>query len=202
MTKPEVIVFDLGKVLLDFDYAKAAKLIAANGRFTPEQIGAHINQSLIHTRFETGHMTEKEFLTEAMTVTGFQGTEPEFAKIFCEIFEPIPQLIDFHASLKKRGIPTFIFSNTNILQLGYIRRTYPFFGGFDDYILSFEHGAMKPQEKLYEVVEQRTRRRGEQILYIDDRPENILAGAARDWQTILQEHPEKTLAALKLMGLA
>ena len=56
---------------------------------------------------------------------------------------------------------------------------------------------MKPQAKLYEVVERMTKRRREQMLYIDDRPENIAAGAARGWQTILQETPEKTLAAVE-----
>src|ERR1700722_14333301 len=98
---------------------------------------------------------------------------------------------------RQKRIPTYIFSNTNHIQLNYIRNKYPFFSGFDGYILSYEHGAMKPQAKLYEVVERETGRRGSQILYIDDRAENIEAGAARGWQVILQETPEKTLAAFK-----
>jgi len=76
-----------------------------------------------------------------------------------------------------------------------------FFGGFDGYILSYEHGAMKPEGKLYEVVEQKTGQQREKIIYLDDRPENIAAGAARGWQVVLQETPAKTRAALVKAGL-
>ena len=44
-------------------------------------------------------------------------------------------------------------------------------------------------------------KRGSDLLYIDDRAENIAAGAARGWQTILQETPEKTLVAVNQLGL-
>ena len=201
MPPPEVVVFDLGKVLLDFDYQKAAIKFAAHSTVPPEAIWKFIDHSPLLFRFETGLMTKAEFFGEVRSLTGFQGGATEFEQIFCEIFEPIPPMIEFQASLRKRGIPTYIFSNTNALQLEYIRRAFPFFAGFDGYILSYEHGAMKPNAKLYEVVEQKTGRRREQILYLDDRAENVAAGAARGWQVILQETSEKTFAALKPMGL-
>jgi FMN phosphatase YigB (HAD superfamily) len=39
------------------------------------------------------------------------------------------------------------------------------------------------------------------LLYIDDRLENVAAGAARGWQTVLHETPEKTRAAVAKLGL-
>jgi hypothetical protein len=44
-------------------------------------------------------------------------------------------------------------------------------------------------------------KRGADVLYLDDRQENVDAGAARGWQVILQETSEKTLAAIKKLGL-
>ena len=78
-----------------------------------------------------------------------------------------------------------------------IRRDFPFFNHFDGYILSYEVKAMKPAAKIYEALENTVGKRGEEILYIDDRPENIVAGATRDWRTILHESSEKTRAALE-----
>jgi HAD superfamily hydrolase (TIGR01509 family) len=98
-------------------------------------------------------------------------------------------------------LPTYIFSNTNELAIHHIRRNFPFFANFDGYILSYEHGAMKPGAKLYEVVERTSGHRGAEILYLDDRPENVEAGAARGWQAILQENPDKTRAAIAALGL-
>ena len=110
-------------------------------------------------------------------------------------------MVTLHSALRQKNIPTYIFSNTNELAVGHIRRNFPFFANFDGYILSYEHGAMKPDSKLYEVVERQTGRRGSQILYLDDRPENIETGAARGWQVILQESCEKTRSALQALGL-
>ena len=102
-------------------------------------------------------------------------------------------MVQLQAALRQRGLPSYIFSNTNELAVEHIRQSFPFFAKFDGYILSYEHGVMKPDAALYEVVERKCGRRGAEILYLDDRPENVDAGAARGWQVILQESPEKTL---------
>jgi FMN phosphatase YigB (HAD superfamily) len=198
---PSVIVFDLGKVLLDFDYSIAARRIAARSRAPQDHIRVFIDHSPLLFRYETGQMTTDEFFQEVRRITGFTGTQDEFGGYFADIFTPIPPMVALHAVLRENGFPTFIFSNTNDLAISHIRRRFPFFANFDGYILSYEHGVMKPDAKLYEVVESETRRRGKHILYLDDRPENTGAGAARGWQTVLQESPEKTLATLATLGL-
>ncbi len=110
-------------------------------------------------------------------------------------------MVAFQAQLRRSGYPTYIFSNTNDLAVRHIRKRFPFFANFDGYIFSYEHKAMKPDPKLYKVVEQQSGHHGPELLYLDDRPENVAAGAARGWQVILQESPEKTLAAAAKLGL-
>jgi HAD superfamily hydrolase (TIGR01509 family) len=69
-------------------------------------------------------------------------------------------------------------------------------------VLSFEEGGMKPDEAIYDVVEQRTGESGAAILYIDDRPENIETGRGRGWQTILQDGEAASVArAESLLGI-
>jgi FMN phosphatase YigB (HAD superfamily) len=198
---PNVVVFDIGKVLLDFDYSIAARRIAARSRVPQDHIRVFIDHSPLLFRYETGLMTTDEFFAEVCRITGFAGTRDEFSESFADIFVPIPPMVALHATLREHGFSTFIFSNTNDLAVSHIRRRFPFFAHFDGYILSYQHGAMKPDPKLYAVVERETRCRKGEILYLDDRPENIAAGAARGWQTLLQESPEKTRAALNALGL-
>jgi HAD superfamily hydrolase (TIGR01509 family) len=83
------------------------------------------------------------------------------------------------------------------MAVEHVRLNFPFFKNFDDYILSYEVGAMKPQPKIYEAMEAMTGKRGADLIYIDDRPENIEAGAARGWRAILHEHPEQTQRLLE-----
>ena len=68
-------------------------------------------------------------------------------------------MVQLQAALRQRGLPTYVFSNTNELAAEHIRRNFPFYANFDGYILSYEHGAMKPDARLYEVVERQSGRR-------------------------------------------
>jgi FMN phosphatase YigB (HAD superfamily) len=196
-----ILIFDLGKVLVDFDYSIAAPRIAARARASLNTATMFADHAALLLSYETGLISTTAFYQAMCAATGFCGTETEFGGFFADIFTPIPAMIQLHAELRNKKFPAYIFSNTNPLAIEHIRERFPFFRDFDGYILSYEHRSMKPDPKLYEVVERDTRRRGQELLYIDDRPENILAGAQRGWQTILHETPEKTRAALKQLKL-
>ena len=198
---PRAVIFDLGKVLVDFDYSIAARRIAARGQMTLLEIAAYINQSSLFVEYESGRVTTQQFFDEIRKATGFRGDLAEFSNCFADIFTAIEPMIRLQATLQQRGMSAYAFSNTNELAAEHIRRSFPFYSKFDGCILSFEHGAMKPDARLYEVVERQSGRREAEILYLDDRPENIAAGAARGWQVILHESPEKSRAAIQKLGL-
>jgi len=44
-------------------------------------------------------------------------------------------------------------------------------------------------------------KRGAEVLYLDDRQENVDAGAARGWQVILQTDPAKSKVEVERLGL-
>jgi len=198
---PSIVVFDLGKVLVDFDYSIAARKIAARSTMPLVQIVHFIGGSDITIKYEIGQVTRREFFEQMRQVIGFHGTFEEFGEYFADIFTAIPPMIALQAELRRRGVPTYIFSNTNDLAVEHIRRSFPFFKNFDGYIYSYEIGAMKPDAKMYEALEKLAGRRGTEIFYLDDRLENVVAGAGRGWQTILHETPEKTRAAMEKLRL-
>jgi len=201
MSIPKVVVFDLGKVLVDFDYGIAAAKLAPRTRLTHEQVRHALDHSPLLYRFETGLMTNEEFGVEVCAMCGFSGTLDEFYEAFADIFSEIEPMTAMQAALRANGIPTCIFSNTNGVAVGHIRRRFPFFAGFDHYILSYQEGAMKPDAKIYSAVERAVGQTGDAIVYLDDRAENIQGGLARGWRALLHETPEKTIPALRQMGL-
>jgi FMN phosphatase YigB (HAD superfamily) len=199
--KPSVVVFDLGKVLVDFDYTIAAKKIASKGKLMAEKIYEFIALSPLLLKYETGLISREDFFGSVCEATGYCGDIEEFGSFFADIFTPIDPMVELHTALRQARIPTYIFSNTNDLAISHIRKNFPFFNNFDGYILSYEVGAMKPDAKIYEALERMAGKRGPDVLYLDDRLENVSAGAARGWQVILQETPEKTLEAIRKLGL-
>ena len=199
--KPSVVIFDLGKVLVDFDYSRASQRIAAFGSVLPEVVRQFIDHSPLLVRYETGLISTSEFFEAVRHATQFRGTTAEFAAAFADIFTPLDEMIALHAALRARGIPTYILSNTNDLAVAHIRHRYPFFANFDGYVLSYEVGAMKPDAQIYVAAEKLTGKRGAEILFLDDRADNIAAAAARGWQVIHHQTPEATRAVFEKLGL-
>jgi len=199
-TQP-VLIFDLGKVLVDFDYSIAAQKIRARSTNPPSEADLFASLASLLVDYETGLITRGRFFATVRDAVGFQGSPTEFGDYFAKIFAPIQPMIELQAALRQAGYRTYIFSNTNDLAIEHVQRDFPFFQQFDGYIFSYEVKAMKPQPQIYEAMEQLCGQRGGDLIYIDDRAENIAGGAARGWRSILHETPEKTRAELQKLGL-
>ena len=198
---PKVVVFDLGKVLVDFDYGLAARGLAVNCTASAAEVRAVIDQTPLLFRYEEGQMTTQEFFTEVKARIGFRGGFEEFAAPFGDIFTELPEMTALHAELRARGVPTFILSNTNDIAISHIRRRFPFFANFDGYVLSYECAALKPHARIYEITEERTGCRGGEILFLDDKPENVEAAVPRGWQTICHVSAAESRARVRsLLG--
>jgi len=91
MKPPQVVVFDLGKVLVDFDYGIVARKIAAQGTMSVLEVQKFIDHSPLLFRFETGLMTQEEFFGEVSAATGFRGDIGEFGQLFGDILSPCPR---------------------------------------------------------------------------------------------------------------
>jgi HAD superfamily hydrolase (TIGR01509 family) len=198
---PKAVIFDLGKVLLDFDFSLAAKRLQPHCRVTTEQLRMFIDQSTLLFRFETGQIDAGQFFVEVQSLSGYEGSFEDFSRIFADIFSPIDPMIELQGQLTSHGIPTFVFSNTNDLAITHVRADYPFYSRFQGYVLSYEHGVMKPDPRLYEEVETMTGLSGPDLFYIDDRPENIETALQRQWQAVVHQDATATIRALRETGL-
>ena len=198
---PKCVIFDLGKVLVDFDYAISSQKIAAKSNSSAAEVQKLIDHSPLLFSYETGQIDKTEFYRQVCKLTGYRGRQEEFEPEFSDIFSEITPMTQLQAQLRQAGVPTFILSNTNDMAVGHIRRTFPFFSNFDAYILSFEQKVMKPHVGIYEITEHITRHRPEEIVYIDDRAENLAPAAARNWKVIHHRSPEETISVLKTLGL-
>ena len=201
MDPTKAVVFDLGKVLVDFDYSIAARKVAARSSKPLSHLKELLSTSPLIVQYELGHVSRGEFYAQIRDTVGFRGTIEEFGGYFADIFTEIPIMAGLPAQLRARGIPTYIFSNTNDLAVEHIERNFPFFKNFDGYIYSYEVRSMKPDAAIYEAMEKMCGRSGGDIVYLDDRPENIAAGSRRGWRAFVHETPEKSRDILARAGL-
>ena len=106
MVKPSIVVFDLGKVLVDFDYSIASRRIAAQSNMSPAEVQTFLDHSPLLYRYETGLMTRLDFFQEIKRATGFRGELEEFGTFFADIFTEMPAMTQLHAELRARNVPT------------------------------------------------------------------------------------------------
>jgi HAD superfamily hydrolase (TIGR01509 family) len=198
---PQAVVFDIGNVLLDFDYRKTAARIERQCEVPAAELHKIITSPSLFNEFESGRITGAQYFERIQKLSGYCGTQEEFAEPFGDIFTEIPEMISFNENLRVRGIPTYILSNTNEFSIAWIRKRYPFFANFTDYIFSHEHNCMKPGAHIYEVVEEKSGLRGPALFYMDDREENIAAAIARGWQAVVHTTPGRTLEIARNLGL-
>src|SRR6267378_372639 len=109
MSKPAVI-FDLGKVLVDFDYAISARKLATKCRRSPAEVQKLIDHSPLLFEYETGLIDKSEFYRKICALTGYCGLPEEFEPAFSDIFTPIEPMIALHTELRRRKAPTFVLS--------------------------------------------------------------------------------------------
>jgi putative hydrolase of the HAD superfamily len=195
--KVKAVVFDLGKVLVDFDYGIAARELARQSKISVEKIRKVIDQSPLLFRYESAQMTTQEFFEEVCRQIGYHGTFEEFTASFADIFTEIPKMIALHRELRAARFPIFVLSNTNEIAVSHIRRNFPFFKKFSGYILSYEQGVLKPKDRIYQITEKITGCRNGEILFLDDKIENIGSACRRGWRTVLHRSPEESIGAVR-----
>jgi FMN phosphatase YigB (HAD superfamily) len=200
--KIKAVVFDLGKVLLDFDYATAAEALAKDSALPAKELLAILNQSPLLHQFETGLMTAEEFEAEVRALSGYRGTTQEFERGFGDIFTEIEEMTAVFDRIRAIPLPICLFSNTNALAIKHIAAAFPFYQKFDHHFLSYELRSMKPHSGIYDALESRAGLRGEDLVYLDDRLENIEAARGRGWNVILHANPADSQAQLRGFGLA
>src|SRR3954466_13991436 len=113
--RPEAVVFDLGNVLLDFDYRHTVQRIRTHCRLLKDKSDLEllkaIGDSELFQRFEGGLINPDEFFASVVKETGYVGALDEFGECFGDIFTEAPQMVAWNEELRAKKIPRYILSN-------------------------------------------------------------------------------------------
>lgn len=179
----QVVFFDLGKVLLNFEW----KILLGRAGWNPgTDLGILLDrlrsENLMHD-YETGRISTKHFLDRLQAFMNFKGTPLEMRRIWDEIFEPMEENIEIMRRIKSR-YPVGLISNINESHLNYIETQYEFIHEIPERVYSCRAGARKPDSAIYRSAMDRFNVEPGKTLFIDDVEENILGARALGMNTI------------------
>lgn len=162
------IIFDLGKVIVPFDFNRGYKLIAPMAGCEAAEIPERLRAYDIVQRFESGQIEPRPFVEEISRILGIDCSYDRFCEIWSSIFLPETLLSDAFLEALHRKNRLVLLSNTNVIHFNMVREAYPLLRHFDAYILSHEVGAMKPSPKIYAAAVEAAQCNPEECFFTDD----------------------------------
>ncbi len=164
----KAVIFDLGKVLIPFDFKRGYEAMEKLCGHKAAEIPARIGATDLVTRFETGLIEPEEFVGRLCALLDLPVAYDQFCEMWSCIFLPEPLLPEeWIESLRKR-YRVLLMSNTNAIHFPMIRDRYPILRHFDEYVLSYEVKAMKPAPEIYREAIARAGCRPEECFFTDD----------------------------------
>lgn len=179
--KVDIILFDLGKVVVDFDTNRIVNAFAGHTKKGPDAIARAISTEPLYHDFERGHITAADFHRSLNTALGLEMDFNEFLPLWNDIFTPKPDSEQLVRDTKRR-FRIAALSNTNELHWNFLKQRFRIMHTFDDLFLSHTLHARKPEEKIFSAVLSYYGLQAGRIAYFDDVPEYVDAARAHGIQ--------------------
>lgn len=178
--KIEAIIFDLGRVLVDFDHTIAAGKISRLCDKGIDEIFSLFFDSGLISLFEEGKITPQDFFLKVKEMLGLKLAYHDFVPIWNEIFFLSRENYAVYNLAKslKRDYKLAMITNVNILHFEYLKKDFPVFDAFHHIFTSFELGTAKPAPLIYQKALSVLETKASSVFYTDDRPELIESAKA------------------------
>ena len=169
----KLIIFDLGKVILDFSFSSVAEGLAGSSRHALYKDPGNVADYLlkqgadIAVRYESGKIGSEEFYNHIKESLYLDLSFDQFKQIWSDIFRENEGVADLIERLKK-DFRLCLLSNTNELHFEFIRKNFPVVYKFDMWVLSYEAGVMKPDPEIFRIALRKAGIGAEEAIFIDD----------------------------------
>ncbi len=199
------IFFDIGNVLVGFDHTLIWQRLASFSALSAEALQRNVQEAELMPRHETGQLPPHELFRQIRQQAQLLPSlsYETFSRLWADIFwehTPIVQL----AGILQRNYTIGLLSNVGEIHWNWLLQNFSIFRQVtpDMRVLSFQVGAMKPADDIYQAAFLKAQADPEQCLYIDDIHEYIAASRKLGLQAIhyqSQEQLQQELEQLQIM---
>jgi len=194
------VAFDVGGVLIHLNYLDGLKKILSDcdrqRAVCSEKFFGLIGRDPSMAEYESGHISTREFFTRFVMQTGYRGTLEAFRDRWQGIFSENTPMIAF-AQEVARTYAVYAWSNSGEMHFPWIYERFPSLQFFKGDAISCFLGAVKPHRAYYERALAKCGLRAEQVLFVDDRPENVEGAREYGITTVQYTELAETIAAMR-----
>jgi glucose-1-phosphatase len=173
--KLRAVIFDIGRVLVRVDVARAMSGLGAGPSLSPPEMWAAIEKDPRWPDWQEGRISPRDWHLHLAKRLGISLTFEQFTEAWNRALDPQPiQDISLFEKLAK-GYRLALLSNTDAIHVAHMEPTYDFFRFFPVRIYSCSVGASKPSPLIYREVLRACKVQAGEALYIDDIPAYVEA---------------------------
>ena len=190
------IYFDMGGVLLSYDFSKTANAITAKTGLNGQDVIEDLYTNYIDqwNDFELGAISPEDFFSLFHLPMSFEDVK----KAYNEIFTLKKDTFELVTTLKKKGVPLGVLSNTSQPHWEYVQSTFPeLFSQFDVLLGSHELHLAKPDRQIYLAAAQAAGIEPSEILFFDDLNINIIGAKIAGFDAVQFFDAEQAKEELK-----
>ena len=181
MSLPDLVVFDLGRVLIDVDFERFVHAIghdeAARAALRAFTSGDDKLSS------DRGEISPRELAQRAIDLTSINVQADKFLRAWVDIFRPFSRARRAIAALRGRT-ELWMLSDTDPLHFHRAFEDYDYVRGFDRYLLSYVEGRLKRDTGAFEPLAERARA-GARVVFIDDVADHVERARAAGVDAVL-----------------
>jgi glucose-1-phosphatase len=198
----DALLFDLGRVVLDTDFARVMRVWAGHAGCEPADLATRfvVNDSFKH--HETGQIDDAAFFQNLRHSLGIGISDAQFLEGWNAIFAgEMPGIAPLLARAAAK-MPLYAFSNTNPPHVAHFSKAYAdLLGHFREIYLSSSIGLRKPTVEAYHHVVSAIRAPASRIVFFDDSAENIAGARAYGLTAVHVKSSEDVAGALAALGI-
>lgn len=198
----DALLFDLGRVVIDFDLQRTLLAWAGAAGCDPADIVAKFVRDDMFWRYETGMISDADFFASLRTSLGVDLSDAQLVDGWNATFiGEMPGIAPLLARAAQR-LPLYAFSNTNRAHVGYLSQHYAeVLAHFREIFLSSAIGLRKPHAAAYDHVVGAIGIPASRILFFDDLIENVEGARACGLAAVHVRSIDDVADALAALGI-
>src|SRR5262249_45913627 len=190
------IIFDFGGVLLDWNPRHLYRKLFDDSQ-AMEDFLSDIGFTEWNLQFDKGYPIAVGVAEHSEKFPQHRGRISAYNERWPEcIAGPIQQTVDLLPVLKEAGYALYGLSNWSAETFYRVRDQYPFLDLLDLIVLSGEEKVIKPDPQIFQVLLEKTGRKAEDCIFIDDSAANAEAAKQLGFTAIRFESPEQLEKAI------
>jgi putative hydrolase of the HAD superfamily len=196
------LLFDLGGVVINFDFAGAFRLWASRAGCDPSELAERFALDEPYEQHERGEIPASRYFAALRQSLAIDLSDEDFVEGWNDVYLGVVPGMSEVLTIAQRYLPLFAFTNSNPTHKSVWEHLYASdLQPFETIFVSSDLGARKPDPDAFDLVARRMGFAPGEVLFFDDGAENVVGARAAGMQGVVVASIRDVRRALTRIGI-